>query len=71
MAIKKFLRIRGKRLIPCDKETLRGISNPGAICTHRGIMVINPDNVTFSKEQCEWIKSKINESKDGHKPSDC
>ena len=70
MSIKKFVKIRNKRFVPCDMETLRGINNPGAIKTHRGIMVIEPSNRTFTKEECDWIESKINESKDGNKSSD-
>lgn len=39
---------------------LNQIDNPGAICVRNQIQVINPNNQTFTKEECEIIERGLN-----------
>lgn len=49
------------------KALLDQIDNPGAIHTHKQIMVINTNNTTLSKEEKEIIEMLINKELEGGK----
>lgn len=39
---------------------LSSVDNPSALFTHKEVMVINPENATFTAEQTKEIKTEIN-----------
>ncbi len=60
------------RIRPVDIDTIKGLTNPGAICTVEKHMVINPYDLSFTmkevREIIEYIQTKI--KKDENKSTD-
>jgi transketolase C-terminal domain/subunit len=76
MSLLNYYQYLGKgKIRPVDIDTIRSISNPGAICTVERHMVINPFGKTFTleevKEIVEFILKKIekDESKSSNNSS--
>lgn len=76
MSLLAYYQYLGKgKIRPVDIDTVRGLSNPGAICTVQQHMVINPFNKNFTlnevKEIVEFITKKIekNENKSSNSNS--
>jgi hypothetical protein len=72
MSLLTYYQYLGKgKIRPIDIDTVKGLSNPGAICTVQQHMVINTFNNTFTleevKEIVEFVTLKI--EKDEHKSS--
>lgn len=72
MSLLNYYQYLGKGEIkPVDPDTVRGLTNPGAICTVERHMVINTLNKTFTleevKEIVEFVIEKI--KKDENKSS--
>ncbi len=72
MSLLTYYQYLGKgKIRPIDIDTVKGLSNPGAICTVQQHMVINTFNNTFTleeiKEIVEFVILKI--EKDEHKSS--
>ena len=64
MSLLAYFQYLGKgKIRPVDIDTVKGLSNPGAICTVQQHMVINTLNKTFTleevKEIVEFVTRKI------------
>jgi len=53
-------------IIPCSKESIKALTNPSASCTVDRVMVINPQNSSFTleeiKEITKFVKSLKNKN---------
>ena len=72
MSLLAYYQYLGKgKIRPVDIDTVKGLSNPGAICTVQQHMVINTFNNTFTLEEVreivEFVTKKI--EKDENKSS--
>lgn len=71
MSLLNYYQYLGKgKIKSVDIDTIKKLTNPGAICTVQSHMVINVFDVTFTLEQVKEIVEFVNKKiEDEHKSS--